>query len=321
MKVIFHTTTLNYRGTTVAVTDYARYNQEILGNESLIVHNSSARYTKDMGNEEYVINKLKKEFNVISYEKENQIIDIVEKNNVDVSYFIKSGEIDSLARQKIPSKVAVHAVFQKKQPHGDRYAYISKWLSKVMSNGSIPYVPHIVYMKPPQINMRAHLSIPEKATVIGRIGGYKTFDIPFAKKAVQRSLSSRKDLYFVFIGTEKFIDHERAIFTPEIHDRQEKSDIINSCDAMIHARRMGESFGLSIAEFLYLNKPVIAWNSGYDKNHTEMLKDSNLLYQNEEDLLSMILNIDEYKNSEDWSLRVKDFSPENVMKKFNEVFF
>ena len=36
MRVLFHTNTLNYRGTTVAISDYARYNQEVLGNESII---------------------------------------------------------------------------------------------------------------------------------------------------------------------------------------------------------------------------------------------------------------------------------------------
>jgi len=49
MKILFHANTLNFRGTTVAVTDYARYNQEVLGNESVIVYNESLGYEKDMG--------------------------------------------------------------------------------------------------------------------------------------------------------------------------------------------------------------------------------------------------------------------------------
>ena len=38
MKVLFHAEQLNYRGTTNSVVDYARYNQEILGNESAIIY-------------------------------------------------------------------------------------------------------------------------------------------------------------------------------------------------------------------------------------------------------------------------------------------
>jgi hypothetical protein len=87
---------------------------------------------------------------------------------------------------------------------------------------------------------------------------------------------------------------------------------------MIHARERGESFGLSIAEFLFFNKPVLAWNGGHDKNHLEMLKGSGTLYSNEDDLNYMLHNLNDFKD--DWSARVSEFKPEIVMKKFNEVF-
>ena len=51
MKVLFHTLTLNFRGTAVAVYDYAKYNQEILGNESIICYDASMPYEKDVGTE------------------------------------------------------------------------------------------------------------------------------------------------------------------------------------------------------------------------------------------------------------------------------
>ena len=62
MKVLFHTNTLNYRGTTVAVADYAKYNQDILGNESIIAYCKTNGTEKDMGNENIVIGELKKKF-------------------------------------------------------------------------------------------------------------------------------------------------------------------------------------------------------------------------------------------------------------------
>ena len=87
---------------------------------------------------------------------------------------------------------------------------------------------------------------------------------------------------------------------------------------MLHARQRGESFGLAIAEFLSLNKPVMAWNNGHDLNHLEMLKDSGLLYNNANDITSILDNLHSY--SEDWARRVDDYKPEVVMKKFDEVF-
>jgi hypothetical protein len=87
---------------------------------------------------------------------------------------------------------------------------------------------------------------------------------------------------------------------------------------MLHARQRGESFGLSIAEFLSQNKPVLAWEGGHDLNHLEMLKDSGTLY-NEDNLIEKLTNIREI-NNEEWYRRVEAFKPESVMKKFNEVF-
>ena len=37
-----------------------------------------------------------------------------------------------------------------------------------------------------------------------------------------------------------------------------KVSFINTCDCMIHARTDGETFGLAIAEFSTLNKPIIS---------------------------------------------------------------
>lgn len=65
MKIMFHTNTINYRGTTVALTDYARYNQEILGHESVIAYCKSFGTEKDFGTQEEVLDKLKKKFTVM----------------------------------------------------------------------------------------------------------------------------------------------------------------------------------------------------------------------------------------------------------------
>lgn len=315
MKILFHTNTLNYRGTTVAVTDYAKYNQEILGNESIIVYNHSLGYEKDMGSEQLVIDDLKKKYNVIGY-KDGDLESIIEKEKIDFAYFIRAGQ-----KEPVPTncKTGIHAVFQFNEPHGDRYAYISKWLSDEMSQGQLPYVPHIVDLPEPTASYRSSLGIRQDQTVVGRIGGYYTFDIPEVKKFIERLVNSNDTFVFLFVGTEPFINHPNVKFINEIHDVQKKANFINTCDCMLHARQRGESFGLSIAEFLSLNKPVFAWYGGHDKNHIEMLKDSGTLYSSEDDLNYMLHNLKDF--NQDWSQRVQEFKPDVVMKKFKEVYY
>jgi glycosyltransferase involved in cell wall biosynthesis len=313
MKILFHANTLNYRGTTVAITDYAHYNQEILGNESVIAYCKTYGEEKDMGNEPAVIEALEKKFKVVGYSTGN-IEKEIDKEKIDLAYFIAGGEKSFLPTN---CKTAVHAVFQNKEPHGDRYAYISEWLSTKMSNGTIPFVPHIVNLPQPVKNYRQAFGLEGKI-VVGRIGGYFTFDIPFVKEYIKQLVQADDKFVFLFVGTEPFIDHPNVKFINEIHNAQQKANFISTCDAMIHARQRGESFGLSIAEFLSLNKPVMAWNGGHDLNHLEMLKDSGLLYNDSNDLNSMLYSLDNTK--EDWGRRVAEYNPNIVMKKFNEVF-
>lgn len=314
MRVLFHTNTLNYRGTTVAVTDYARYNQEILGNESIITYCKTNGEGKDMGNERSVIEALEKEFKVVGY-REGSLESKIDENKIDLTYMISAGH-----RQVLPTncKTAVHAVFQFNEPHGDRYAYISKWLSDEMSSGNIPYVPHMVDLPSPNTSYRNALGIRDDQTVVGRIGGYYTFDIPGVKAYIEQLVNKSDKFIFLFVGTEPFIKHPNVKFINEIHNPLKKANFINTCDCMLHGRSRGESFGLSIAEFLSLNKPVLAWNGGTDRNHLEMLKDSGTLYNNNHDIDYILHNLDDF--AEDWAQRVQEFNPSNVIKKFNEVF-
>ena len=314
MRVLFHTNTLNYRGTTVAITDYAKYNQEILGNESVIAYNYSLGNEKDMGSEQVVVDELKKQFNVIGY-KEGDLSGIIDKEKIDFAYFIRAGNKEPLPTN---CKTGVHTVFQFNEPHGDRYAYISKWLSDEMSQSQIPYVPHIVNLPAATGSYRKVLNIEDDQIVVGRYGGYYTFDIPQVKDFIKQLVQKNNKLVFLFAGTEPFVDHPNVKFINEFYGLQKKANFINTCDAMIHARQRGESFGLSVAEFLYMNKPVIAWNGGHDKNHLEMLKNSNTLYNNNDDLNYILNNIRDIK--EDWSKRVEEYNPTAVINKFEEVF-
>ena len=315
MKILFHANQLCLRGTTVSTTDYAEYNQSILGNESIICYNSSSPM-----NQPGVHEALEKRFKVIGYNNTDQLKKLIDQEKVDFTYFQRGGWLEFLPDN---CQTGVHAVFQTYQPHGDSYVYISKWLSDVMSPTNsitpLPWLPLPVNLPTPTMNYRKEWNIRPDQFIFGRHGGWSTFDLTFVKQHIINLLNQRDDFVFVFLGTEPWITHPNVKFLNPIHDTQIKSNIINTWDAMIHARSEGESFGVAIVEALSLNKPVLAWENGHDQHHTQVLDKSNLLYS-EQNFWEKMINIKELSKKEDWSQRVEQFKPKVVMNKFNEVF-
>jgi hypothetical protein len=301
----------------VAVADYARFNQEILGNESVISYDASIPYEKDMGTEPEVLATLGQQFEVVAHHGNPQTA--VDQTQCDVAYFLRSGDRGFVADN---CRTVVHAVFQLYDPHADRYAYISEWLAGTMNQrhgGQVPYVPHMVNLPEPTMNIRESLGISPDVTLIGRMGGYNTFNIPFVKQAIVDLLNERDDYMFIMIGTAPWIEHPRVKYFREFNDLQLKANFISACDAMLHARSNGESFGLTIVEALAMNKPVLAWEGGEDQNHSLLLAGSGLLY-NQHNILDKLRNIRDFKSAETWLDRAAKFRPEPVMHKFNEVF-
>ena len=309
-KIAFHSNQLCLRGTEVALYDYAKYNEELLGNESIIIskHPDVWKYSHPMA-----INKFKKRFPVFFYNEFNEVEKILDNNNIDVFYAIKAGMNDGIVSSG--RKSVNHAVFQYYEPHGDVYAYVSEWLGKKYNS---PFVPHIVEL--PNINddLRKSLSIPKNAIVFGRHGGVETFNLPFVNNVIKEILFKRNDIFFLFLNTDKFIEHNNVIYLEGDSDMVFKTKFINTCDAMLHARHQGESFGLSVGEFSIRNKPVITWTQGRDGAHLEMLGDKGIYYNNEYDLLYILNNFipDETK---DWNA-YKNYNPVNIMNIFNKIF-
>jgi glycosyltransferase involved in cell wall biosynthesis len=315
MRVLFHTNTLNFRGTTVAATDYAEFNQSSLGHESVIGFDATIPYERDMGTEEAVINRLRSRFPVIGHNGLQDLEKLIEKHSIDVVYFLRYG-----AREPLPSnaRTAVHAVFQAYEPHGDRYAYVSEWLSRKMTAGSVPFVPHMVNLPEPNCDLRATLSIPKGAIVVGRHGGYLSFDIPWVKATVEKVARQNNELVFLFLNTERFADLPNIIHLPPTSDPQMKSNFINACDAMLHGRARGESFGCSIFEFLHFNKPVLACALGEDQNHVETLGNHGSLYATPEDLENLLVSIRALGGP--WKPLATPYAPGKVMEQFHKVF-
>ena len=104
-------------------------------------------------------------------------------------------------------------------------------------------------------------------------------------------------------------------------DPQFKTRFINSCDAMIHAQRLGESFGLACGEFSSRNKPVITLGTCYGRSHLEILGDKALLYNNRQELVRILLGLSkQFIGGQSWDCYSERFAPRPVMEKFKQVF-
>lgn len=337
MIVVFHQPHLSSRGTSVAMYDYAYYNQTLLGNMSIILYQDNHPDTNPTTESLF-----KKNFKCIKYSTFNQVDTILFLINCDVIYHIKYGHNDRLLSKYFRN--VIHAVFTY-SPHGDRYALVSEYLAKLfVNNTSLPninddsktntnkdtntssinidnyYVPHIVrpWVDPGE-NYKNVLNIPSDAIVIGRHGGSDTFNIHYVISTIIDYVETHSNYYFLFLGTNKFIDHDRIIFLETDSDLDNKKKFINTCDAMIHARSDGETFGLAIAEFSVANKPVITSRTGF-KSHIDLLGDKALIYHDSRSLISIFDDLPRIiKEDVDWNC-YRQFEPEKVMAKFKAIF-
>lgn len=311
MKIAFHTNQMSVMGTEIAIFDYAYHNQTLLNNESIII---SKNRNDNMPS---IIEKFKKHFPVFLYNDFSEVEKILDDNKIDVFYVIKSGEYDGIISKD--RKTVIHVVFGNTyQPHGDIYAYISEWLSKQMMYGIHPWVPHMINLPEEHDNLRNKLNIPDDAIVFGRYGGFNTFDIDFAHEAVRNVAKTRKNVYFLFANTQKFCNEPNVIHLDTMVDLNEKVKFINTCDAMIHARRRGETFGIACGEFSIKNKPVITYGLSPEQCHLDILKDKCIKYYNISDLNKILMSFEPSNN--DWDAYSLEYTPKKVMQKFKTVF-
>ena len=310
VKIAFHSKKICLRGSTVSLYDYAYYNQKILNGKSVII-------TQNTGHDELTLNKFRKQFPIIYYDKEEEIEKLVEE--YDIFYTIIYGKNTSILPKNIKS--CVHCVFDLSEPHGDVYAAVSKTLANKFNKDI--YVPHMIGLKPSKSkeNLRKTLNIPEDAIVFGRHGGQDTFDLNFVKQAIINVVNLKLNTHFIFVNTPCFYLHERIHHIDKIVDLDEKNRFISTCDAMIHAQSLGETFGIAIGEFSVNNKPIIAFNGKvWNDNYKNILKDKALWYENEHDCYITMLEFDPSDYVDKDVNCYKDYTPEKVMKIFKEVF-
>lgn len=315
MKLGFHTNGLSLRGTEIALYDYAHNNQQLLGNESVIFYRKNNLVVQS------VLEKFSKQFKLCPYDGKAELNRLIEQEKIDLTYFIKSGERDDAICESSPA--LIHAVFPTKPEefHGDKYAFVSQWLSKEYSNNKIPFVPHMIELPEVTGNLRSSLGIPESATVLGWYGGSDSFNLDFVKKAVLSAVERRSDLYFLFMNMDSFAQHENLIFLPGNSDLNYKVKFINTCDGMLHARGIGESFGLACGEFSIKGKPVITYALSPQRSHIEILGNKAILYKGKKDLLEIFDSFTrQIQYEKNWDAYSQNFSAKVIMRQFEDIF-
>ena len=276
MNVAFHSNSMSLRGSENALWDYANFNETILGNHSVICHPGKL---ENVENPTYA--KWKARFPLVPYRTKIELSSKLKERGVDILYQIKPGPYDGFVISGV--KNCIHSMFLSDEFHGDCFAYVSRWASRVMTGREESFVPHFVPKFESKMNLRGKLGIPTEAKVFGRHGGWDTFNIPFVRKAVVQHAQQNPEDHFLFLNTEPIRGSENLTnihYLAATVDPNEKARFLATCDAMLHARRHGETFGLAVGEFAVLGKPVITFADSREKAHLEMLGAYSLLYRN-----------------------------------------
>jgi hypothetical protein len=321
-RILFHSGQVSERGTEVALLDYALGNAAVLGNESVCLFPRSKIVSPSMNE------RFKSLFDVRYYDDPGEWDGIAEELGADGFYSIRAG--GGSGREELPSRVPsfIHCVFDTRTPYGTVCAAISPWLNKRYRT-RLPVMPHIVERKSAERgDLRERLGIDRSATVFGCYGGAFSFSVEAARRAVRRVARQRPDIFFAFMNIVPFCDMANVRFLPGSTDADEKQRFINTCDAMLHGRREGETFGLSVAEFFISGKPVFTYmpifdpRRRYDAAHLQMLGDAAITYRSAGELERLLRNFRKTTVSAEVarSRYLEPFSSRRVLGIFDELF-
>jgi hypothetical protein len=315
MKIAFWDNGLNERGTSIMLYDYAHYNETILGNESIILYN-----TTHYSNKPYAIQRFKDRFPVFGVDHWSKVDQVLIDNKCDILYITKAG--DNEGQVSKVCKTCVHAVFVSRQPHGQVYAAISDWVNQDCKT-NIPVVPYIIRVAETDETLRNELNIPQNALVFGTYSGAECFDIPYIQQLVRdvSTNSAFSNIYFIFMNINQFIPSNANVrFLPGTIDLIYKRKFINTCNAMLYGRNRGETFGAAVGEFCISKRPIICRANEPGNYHLQLLGDSAILHTNYNELFNIVTNWNDDLQKKVCPENYSRFSPEYVMQTFKQVF-
>jgi hypothetical protein len=310
------------------VFDYAHYAEHLLGLTAYVAFGAHA-----WNNFDGTVERFRARFGerLLMLERGfDEVDDVLAREEISLLHCLRAEGISSHVSSLPHVRTLVHAVFFGTDTReGDVHARISPCVP-----GVSPVVPHIVRpIDNPDDgpDLRAELGIPPSATVIGRHGAYETFDIEHARAALLEAAAERPDLYFVLMHTPPFAPpRPNIIHLPRTSDAERKAAFIRTCDAMLHARLGGETFGLAVAEFSSAGRPVLTSSEHHDNGNARFHLDTlaahgphcrALFYRDKPSLLALLRKFgrEDRLARNDWNA-YGACAPETVMRRFKEVF-
>ena len=293
--------------------DYAWGNRAVLNNESFFL-----MPWRELGEEHPVAKKMRDIAPLRFYRTSEERERILAEEKADLFFCIKNGFNDGVFSRKVST--GIQAIFRESEFHGDVYAYISQWLSDVMTYGKAPVAPWMIRLDENQENLRTELGISPEVCVFGRYGGDDSFDIPWVQQVVVEEARKNAHICFVFMNTQEF-PRARGLsnirFLPATSDPIRKRAFINTCDAMIHGRQRGETLGLACLEFASAGRKVLTYSGSPELAHLEILGEAGLLYTNERELRELLKRpADSFRHGQKFA----HFAPEPVMRQFQKIF-
>ena len=328
-KVGFFVRHFTERGTEVAIYNYAHYNETILRNKSYIIcFTPKAQGKHRLLTERTSFCKFNERFEVIEINDISEMKEAIKTFGITHFFTRSHGKANTEDFYELNNKNIWHncktiyqCVFYTTEPQGDVYCSIGSYLNDKHKTNISVLPGHMVIPPSTTQSLRKSLNIPERCIVVGRYGGHGTFNIDFVHSVVYNFAKSNPNVYFIFMNTKKFCDElPNIIHLPKVLDVNEKTKFINTCDAMLHARNNGETFGAAVAEFSSCNKPVITFKGG-NKEHLYILGEKAITYKDAEELFYIFNNVSTIINSrKDWNAYA-EYTPEKIMKRFAELVF
>jgi hypothetical protein len=325
MIIGFLSNKLTLRGSEIALYDYAHYNEILLGNKSIIISRSynDVCHERDSSSDAY--KKFNDRFRVAYYKTQKDIDGIVQTHSIDVLYIIKGGHYnDEIYTTVSTCRNLIHLGFSNQYIVPSNITNLSVAIVSPLINKrwgcNYKWLPHIITVADDSSDLRTVLSIPGDAKVFGTYSGSDRNVDYILKTVCDIVMRPVNNIYFIFMNIQPFIQSPFVKFLNGTTDNIVKRRFINTCDAMLYSREQGETFGLAIGEFSLCKKPIICKSNAQDDYHLTLLGNSCLRHSNQLELEDILINFDTRVRTVDINDNkyISDFSPERVMKIFNE---
>jgi len=237
---------------------------------------------------------------------------------------------------------AVHAIFRYER-HGTYYASLNEnipffpphvcgttmedscdeieFLSYIVSK------PSIGSTKSHALSLREELGIAPDTLVVCNHGGRGSFDLSIAAAGVNSLIAqyNSSQLHFLILGSLYGSNGTSLHYLPQISSMDSKERFFDACNCMLHARYMGETFGLAVAEFSIRNKPVLTYTGSIDQHladqeHIRILGRKGFYYTTPEDIVNIISDwIHNGIPYRDYNAH-RAYTAERIMNDFKRIF-